>query len=134
MNPLHILTPEEKADIEACLPTPELAEILRKEILDVCLLSTQEVQRPSLYCEEVAQEDGTHQLDRRECWSAITFKSDVDPFDFTQSFERVTLTVNPNETWRFYNARIALLPGSSISPGHFVMIFEKCERIVPSCG
>jgi len=37
--------------------------------------------------------------------------------------------VGPTESWRFYNARVALMPGSSFDSGHFVMIFDRCERV-----
>jgi len=80
------------------------------------------VQRPSIYF-EANQEKGD-----RSVWSAITFKAQVNPFDFIGEFSRITLNITPQESWLFFNAKIALMPGSCMSDDHYVMIFDSCER------
>lgn len=97
-------------------------------------ISVTEIQRPCLHIEEHQREDGSFVADmKRQVWSAITFKADIDPYDYAEkTFGRVTISVGPvpsqAESWYFYNAKIALLPGSDFRPGHFVMIYDSCSR------
>ena len=94
----------------------------------------EKIQRPTLHIEEQENADGSRTL-IRQCWSAITFTATIDPYEFAEKiFDEIRLTLGPmkisggNESWTFYNARIALLPGSCFDPSSFVMIYDRCCR------
>lgn len=87
------------------------------------------VARPSLYFEQVDQEDGGFEPGRR-IWGAVTFEADVDPFDYTGNFSKVTLVIGPTESWAFFDAKIALMPSAKLDRNQFVLIFDRCERVV----
>lgn len=95
----------------------------------------EEVQRPTLHIEDLEQSDGGHKFGQ-QCWSAISFKAPLDPFEFAnKTFDQIRLTIGPmkitgkNETWIFYNAKIALAPDSLFDRGSFVMIYNRCHRV-----
>lgn len=96
-----------------------------------------ELQRPSICIEEIAQEGGGFKIGRQIC-NAILFTSRTDPFDICgMELERFTLIyyLNPQrpsgdkESWRFHNARIALMSGAQVGNNNFVMVFESFEKV-----
>jgi len=103
--------------------------------MTVCCITAEEIQRPMRFFEGIKSADEPlYSATGRSCWCAVVFKAKIDPFDFTGNLKVVTLVVGPAESWRFYNARVALMPGSSFDSGHFVMIFDRCERVVDGGG
>lgn len=86
-----------------------------------------ELQRPVLHIEELAQDDGCFRIGRN-CWGAVTFRSEhLNPFEWSKFWERMTLHVDDEEQWTFHNARIALMPGSTVDNPLYVMVYERCE-------
>lgn len=88
------------------------------------------VQRPSLNIEPLRQEDGTYKAGRY-FWSACFFSADFsDPWDWLGKFSSTVLVISSQESWKFYNSNIALMPQTDIKRNNFVMIFERAERII----
>lgn len=90
-----------------------------------CCIKAEELQRPTLHCEELPQEEGGCKIGR-QCWGAVFFKASIDTFDHCGNFYKVTLQTS-QESWGFYDAKIALNP--STDRESFVMVYDRCELI-----
>lgn len=81
-------------------------------------LRVDEIQYPAIFVEN------------KNVFNSITFKTNfLESYMLTLTFEKIALSVGiTKDCWVFYNARIAMIPGSKYGNEEFVMIYDFCEK------
>lgn len=107
------------------------------QIDGVLCIHANEMVRPFLMFEEIKQSDGSL-VPGDAYWSIVEFAVESPPSEIYGHHHVVDIYASKCERWRFYDTMIMLSPNRQVlksfgpSPYHYMMTYQRVERLSPS--